>query len=121
MDPRLLIWISVVLSAVAQILLKQGMLNLRRDTTSNGGVLALFGGVLKQGFVWMWGVLFVLATVLWVLGIERVDLSYAYPLVSFGYVLVSVLAAIFFKEKVRADRWIAIFVICIGVYLIAGS
>src|SRR3954469_17735996 len=113
MSPRNLIWISVVLSAVAQILLKQGMLNVRRDATPQSGVLSLVRGVVTQGFVWMWGVCFVLATALWLLGIEHFYLSYAYPLVSFGYVLVSILAAVCFKERVGADRWLAIFVICI--------
>ena len=61
------------------------------------------------------------ATSVWLIGLQRVDLSYAYPMVSLGYVLVSLLAMAFFKEQVQRDRWIAILVICAGVILIAGS
>jgi drug/metabolite transporter (DMT)-like permease len=49
------------------------------------------------------------------------DLSYAYPLVAFGYVLVNILSAFFFHEKVDSSRWIAVAIIGIGVMLIAGS
>jgi multidrug transporter EmrE-like cation transporter len=53
--------------------------------------------------------------------LQKLDLSYAYPLVSIGYVLVCVLSAVFFHERVDRNRWLAILVIGSGVILIAGS
>ena len=85
------------------------------------GIAYLAGAVVGEFYVWLWGVSFVAATVLWLFGLRRVDLSYAYPLVSFGYVLVTVLAALLFAEKISRTRWMAIVVICLGVVLIAGS
>jgi drug/metabolite transporter (DMT)-like permease len=118
----LLIWISVILSGLAQIFLKIGMTNLRQATAKSGSglfgtALALFG----QTFVWLWGICFAAAMGLWIVGLQKVDLSYAYPLVSAGYVLVTVLAMIFLGEKVNKNRWIAIAVICAGVWLISAS
>ena len=121
MSPKLMIWLSVILSAVAQICLKQGLSSLRATQSGRSGVIALALGVMRQAYVWAWGVCFVLATGLWLLGLQKLDLSYAYPLVAFGYVLVNILSALFFHESVNRDRWIAVGVIGIGVMLIAGS
>jgi drug/metabolite transporter (DMT)-like permease len=63
----------------------------------------------------------VLATALWLLGLQKLELSYAYPLVAFGYILVNVLSALFFHEAVDRNRWMAVAVIGLGVMLIAGS
>ena len=121
MNPKLMIWASVVLSAVAQIFLKQGLSGLQKETNGHQGVVTLAFGVMRQGFVWLWGICFVAATVLWLLGLQKLDLSYAYPLVSFGYVLVSLLSWLLFGEGVDGNRWLSVAVISLGVVLIAGS
>jgi len=122
MSPKLMIWTSVVLSALAQVFLKYGLTRAQKNRAGGGpGVLGLLVSVITQSFVWLWGLCFVLATVLWLLGLQRLDLSYAYPLVSFGYVLVSILSVLFFHERVDGNRWAAIAVISVGVMLIAGS
>jgi len=119
MSPKFLILLSVLLSGVAQVCLKQGLNRVR--VRGRGQWRRICASLVSEGFVWLWGLCFVVATSLWLIGLQSVDLSYAYPLVSLGYVLVSVLAMIFFKEKVHRERWLAILVICAGVVLIAGS
>ena len=120
MSPKLMIWMSVTLSAVAQIFLKQGLSRLQQ-TRKGSGVVSLVLGVASQAYIWLWGICFVLATALWLLGLQKLELSYAYPLVAFGYVLVNILSAVFFHESVNRNRWIAVAVIGLGVMLIAGS
>ena len=119
MNPKTLILISVILSGVAQVCLKKGMIQVGKR--ANGGLLRLGFSVLREPFVWIWGLAFVIATGLWLVGLQRVDLSYAYPMVSLGYVLVAFLAILFFHERIDKARWAAIAVVCIGVVLIAGS
>lgn len=121
MNPKLMIWASVSLSAVAQICLKHGLNRIRTSssTLQRPAVMAL--NVAYEPFVWAWGMCFVVATSLWLLGLQKLELSYAYPLVSFGYVLVNLLSAFFFHERVDRNRWLAVAVICLGVVLIAGS
>ena len=58
---------------------------------------------------------------LWLGGLQKLDLSYAYPLVSVGYVLVTLLSAVVVHERVDGRRWLAVGVISLGVILIAGS
>lgn len=121
MSPKLMIWASVVLSAVAQVFLKEGMSRLQRQVQGESTVATLAMGVVRQSFVWLWAGSFIAATVLWLVGLRHLELSYAYPLVAAGYVLVSLLSAFFFHERVDGNRWMAVAVICCGVMLIAGS
>ena len=120
MNPKAMIWISVALSAVAQIFLKRGLTNFQ---TRGGkpGMLCLATSIVSQPFIWLWGICFVAAMGLWLGGLQKLDLSYAYPLVSIGYVLVTLLSAVVVKERVDRHRWLAVGVISLGVVLIAGS
>lgn len=120
MNPKLMIWVSVILSAVAQICLKYG-LNQVSGGARRTGIRSLVLKVACQPFIWVWGLCFVAATGLWLLGLQKLQLSYAYPLVSFGFVLVNLLSVLCFRERVNGTRWISVLVICFGVFLIAGS
>lgn len=121
MNPKLMIWISVALSAVAQIFLKQGLTNLQNQVQGRTGLLGLALGVVSQKFIWFWGFCFVAAMGLWLAALQGLELSYAYPLVSLGYVLVTLLSALIFHERVDRQRWLAVAVISLGVIVIAGS
>lgn len=120
MNPKLMIWISVALSAIAQIFLKRGLMNFQA-APRRAGVVNVAVGVARQSYIWYWGVCFVVAMGLWLAGLQKLDLSYAYPLVSVGYVLVTFLSAVFFRERVDGQRWMAVAVISLGVILVAGS
>ena len=74
MSPKLMIWLSVILSAVAQIFLKQGLSSLQKSRAgADPGSIIL--GVVREAYVWLWGMCFVLATALWLLGLQKLDLS----------------------------------------------
>lgn len=119
MNPKIMVWASVALSAVAQIFLKHG---LNRVVVYGGrSPVALLRAASRQSSLWAWAGCFTLATALWLLALERLDLSYAYPLLSVGYILVNLLSMFFFRERVNGARWLAVGVISIGVVLIAGS
>ena len=121
-NPKLFIWVSVLLSGLAQIFLKIGMTRIRVQAAKvEGHTITTVLAVLGQVFVWLWALCFAIAMVLWIMGLQHSDLSYAYPLVSSGYIVVTVLAVLFLKEKVRVTSWLAITVICAGVWLISLS
>lgn len=122
MSPRTMIWLSVLLSAVAQVFLKHGLNRVtRRRVGGPSHPAALLLAVATESWIWLWGLSFVAATALWLLGLQRLDLSYAFPLLSIGYILVNLLSMFFFKERVDGMRWIAVAIISLGVILIAGS
>jgi drug/metabolite transporter (DMT)-like permease len=65
-------------------------------------------------------VLYVASTGLWIVILSRVALSYAYPLVSLNYVLVTIISAWVLHEDVTAHRWFGLIIIVIG-FLVAGT
>lgn len=98
---------SVVLSALAQISLRHGA-SMSKDVRS------------PRAWPWfaLWGSCFAVATVLWIMALRRADISYAYPLLGSGYVLVTVLARWILRERVTALRWIAVLIITAGVVMV---
>jgi drug/metabolite transporter (DMT)-like permease len=120
MNPKAMIWVSVALSAVAQLFLKRGLTKVQ-SRHQGSGVFSLGLSIISEVLIWSWGLCFVAAMGLWLAGLQKLDLSYAYPLVSVGYILVTVLSFFLFKERVDTRRWLAVAVISVGVILIAGS
>lgn len=101
MNPKLMVWVSVLLSAVAQIFLKHGLNRVKGSRTAiSGSMVSLILGVAGEVWIWLWAACFAVATGLWLLGVQRLDLSYAFPLLSVGYILVNFLSMIFFRERV---------------------
>jgi drug/metabolite transporter (DMT)-like permease len=122
MNPKTMIWLSVVLSAIAQVSLKHGLNRIKLKIRSRGAsAFFLVSSLMQESWVWLWGACFVLATSLWLLGVQRLDLSYAFPLLSVGYILVNLLSMLVFRERVDAMRWMAVVIISLGVLLIARS
>jgi drug/metabolite transporter (DMT)-like permease len=117
---KFMILASVTLSAFAQLALKHGLTR-AQSRRSQPGVVALFFSIVTESAIWIWGFCFVLAMALWMVGLQSLDLSFAYPMVSLGYVVVTVLSAFLFNERVDAQRWLAVVIICLGVSLIARS
>ncbi len=61
---------------------------------------------------------YVVSVIVWLMALSRVDVSYAYPLLSAGYIVTALAGQIFFGETLGPVRWAGILVICLGVYLV---
>ena len=66
-------------------------------------------------------VLYAIATWLWLVALSKSELSFVYPLVALSYVFGVLFAKIYFNETITWIRWIGIFVIVLGVFLITKS
>jgi multidrug transporter EmrE-like cation transporter len=53
--------------------------------------------------------------------LSRVEVSFAYPFLSIGYVVVAIVGYYFFNESLTLTRILGILIICVGVYLISRS
>ena len=73
------------------------------------------------GWTAVWAICFAVATVLWLVALRGSDISYAYPLLGAGYVLVTLLAKWVLREQVSTQRWIAVLVITAGVVMVGVS
>ena len=109
------LWASIVLGSCAQIFLRRGV---AQGLKPGAGSYLL---LLRSVWVWAWAVCFVIATGLWMIAISSMQVSYAFPLLSIGYLIVAVLSMVFLKERIPASRWLAIAVITVGVALIFRS
>ncbi|MEP6941967.1 MAG: EamA family transporter [Betaproteobacteria bacterium] len=110
-----------MLNAVAQLLLKAGtnvlgVITLTRDNWSGElGKMAVephfIGGA----------ACYALSLLVWIIGLSRVPVSVAYPMLSLGYVANAIAAHYLLGESVTVARWLGIGFIIVGVWLVARS
>ena len=116
-----LILTGVLLNAVAQLLLKAGTNAIGhfefqwRNVVPVGWQVAtephILGGLACYG----------ISVVVWIMALSRVPVSMAYPMLSIGYVVNAVAAYWLLGESLPALRMAGIFVVILGVFLIARS
>lgn len=116
-----LILAGVLLNATAQIALKQGMRSIGRFGFRLGNIMPIGLAVATNPFVLAGLACYVVSVVVWLLVLSRVDVTYAYPLLSIGYIVTALAGRAFFAEHVGLTRWSGILVICVGVWLITRT
>jgi multidrug transporter EmrE-like cation transporter len=121
----ILLLVGIGLSVTGELLLKQGMNRFREQfgvlDLSLATLIPTLVRVFTQpavllGFIFVFG-----ASIFWLAVLSRVHLSFAYPLLAFGYVVTALLARLLFNEPISATRWTGIVVICLGVVLVART
>ncbi len=115
------IFSGIMLNAIAQLLLKKGTnavgaIHLTAENWFSTGLqlatqLPIIGGLSC----------YVISVVVWIIGLSRVDVSIAYPLLSLGYIVNAIGAWYFLGEVMSMQRILAIGVIIIGVALLVKS
>jgi multidrug transporter EmrE-like cation transporter len=113
-----LILLGVFLNASAQLSLKQGMRMIGHFSFSFDNLLPIGTKVALNPFVLAGLFCYVVSVFVWLMALSRVDVSYAYPLLSVGYIVTALVGQIYFGETLGPVRWTGILVICLGVYLI---
>jgi drug/metabolite transporter (DMT)-like permease len=116
-----LLMAGVLLNAGAQLALKAatnvlGVLTLTPDTWPD-----TLARIATQRYFLLGGALYVLSVFVWIIGLSRVPVSIAYPLLSVGYIVNAIAAHFLFGEAVTLTRWTGIGFIVIGVWLVARS
>ncbi len=116
MKSYLLVACSVILGVLGQLFMKKGMVVL--GPLDESTIMTAFA-IVFQPWVFSGLVSYGLAMMIWVVVLSRLDLSYAYPLLSSGYVLVALGSWWMFGDSISATRWAGILVISAGVLLTA--
>ena len=101
---------GVLLNAGAQLLLKAGT-----NAEPLGLRLAIEPHILA-GLA-----CYVVSVVVWVIGLSKVPVSIAYPMLSIGYVVNAIAAYYLLGEQVTPLRFAGIGVIIVGVFIVARS
>lgn len=115
----LLILLSVLLNCAAQLFIRKGML-VNGELTSGNIVTSLLPMVTN---IWLWAAMicYAVSIFLWMAVLSKVEVSFAYPFLSIGYVVAAIVGFYFFGEHLSMTRILGISVICVGVFLISRS
>ena len=101
----LILLLSITISSLAHVFLKKGVMSLGGSIHQEiDGFWEYFNALSTNP--WMLGgvSLHVGALVVWVWALSRVDVSFAYPFLALGYVLVSLLAWVWLGENLSQSR-----------------
>ena len=116
-----ILFCGVLLNALAQ-------LGLKAATRVTGPLIVTDGGVLRRGLellavpsLWYALCAYGLSVIVWLVGLSRVPVSQAYPLLSLGYVINIGLAWWLLGEVPNGQRVAGIAIIVLGVVLVSRS
>jgi len=116
-----LIIFGVMLNAAAQLALKQGMRDVGYFDFRLGNCGRVLLAVAASPYILAGLACYIISVAVWLLVLSRVEVSYAYPLLSIGYIVTAFAGWHFFNESISLTRWAGIIVICLGVWLITRS
>lgn len=114
------ILIPVTAAAIGQMILKVGMTQVGELKFSDGFIniiLKTFSNLYVLGGLAFFGV----NALLWLVVLSREKLSFAYPMVAFAYIVTILLAKFVLNEDIPLLRWGGLFVIIVGILMIAKS
>ena len=117
---NVLLFGTIAASALAQLLIKLGVSRLGTDLSDSGAIRFVFR-VLASPAILSGLCLYGISAFLWILILSKVELSYAYPMVAAGYILVALLSWGVFHERMTLTKGGALLVIAVGVVLLGFS
>lgn len=118
MNKLLLIIVSVLLGSIGQVILKIGANKLGTLALLPQTLIADLFRMIRVPEIFLGLILFGASFVLWVKVLTNSDLSYAYPMVSLGYINIIILSYFLFKEPFTTTKIIGIALIIFGVIVL---
>ncbi|MGQ9705847.1 MAG: EamA family transporter [bacterium] len=115
MKTILFILLAVFLGVSGQMLLKIGL----QKTPPMEGLSIKIIKLIFKPYIFSGFISYGVSSLFWIIVLSRTELSYAYPMVALGYVLVFIFSWLYFKDQVTLTRVVGLILICIGVVLVA--
>ena len=97
----ILVLLSVIISTIGQLCTKAAML--RVGPVAFGSLIEIISSawqIMQQPLVWVALPLYGFSLIIWAAALSHLQLSFAYPLLAVGYLVVPLAAAIFFDESI---------------------
>ncbi len=116
-----LILLDVALNVVGQLSLKFGMSKMGNFSVSLPSLISVFARAAVNPFIILGVVCYGTGFLVWLVVLAKAEVSYAYPMISLGYVFTAILAWQLLGEHVTIFRIVGILVTCLGVFIIARS
>lgn len=116
-----IILLSILMSSTAHIFLKKGMMTHALNPVQSNGLLSLFWTVGTNPWVMGGMFLHVSALVVWLWALSKVDISFAYPFLALGYVLVSAMAWFWLGETLSLMKILGMAIVIVGILVLAKA
>jgi undecaprenyl phosphate-alpha-L-ara4N flippase subunit ArnF len=117
LNPYLQLFVSALLIAVAEVLMKQGAVaGARANETGLFGMSAL-----SSGATWIGTLIYILSFISWLHVLRLMPLTEAYAWISLVHIFVPLAALIFLGETISLVRWAGIALVLTGTILVAAS
>lgn len=117
----LLLLVAIAMSTTGELLLKHGMNMVGVLSLAPGDIVPMLFKAFTNPFVFAGFALIFGGSIFWLAVISRVDLSWAYPMLSLGYIIVVIESWIILNEPVTALRLAGVLIICLGVFILSRS
>jgi drug/metabolite transporter (DMT)-like permease len=116
-----LVSINILFNVIGQLLLKTGMNKLGNFKISLEALPPVFLKAFLSPYILLGLGCYVTGFLIWLIVLAKAEVSYAYPLISLGYVLTAIMGWWLLGENVTLLRLAGIMVTCIGVFMISQS
>lgn len=110
---------SVLLSVIAQILLKHGMTNDGVQSALNSDIYTAIIAIATNLFILGGLTAYVTSVGVWLLVLSKIDVSKAYPFVGIGFIGTMLFAYWFLGEPITLTKLIGTLLVLFGVLLIS--
>jgi multidrug transporter EmrE-like cation transporter len=114
-----IILFSITVSSTAHVLLKKGMSQHQYSALELSSIWDSVFSIATSPWVLLGMILHVAALVIWLWALSRVDITFAYPFLAVGYVLVSLMAWLWLGESITSTRFFGMAVIVVGIVILS--
>lgn len=116
MRPIAVALVSILLGATGQFLFRLGMLHYGKVSVT--GIWSQLGSIILTPAIFVGFICFGVSSILWLVVISRWELSYAYPLVSLGYVIAILYGTFLLNETISMPKIVGCILILTGISIL---
>lgn len=114
---NIFILVSIAFNVAGQTVLKSGVNKLGALMFNFTSIFKAFSSPLVLGGLF----LYLLGSVFWILALSHKDLSYAYPMLSIGYLVIILVSWGILGEQITYVRMLGVLLISFGIILVFKS
>jgi multidrug transporter EmrE-like cation transporter len=119
MRAYVMVMLSILTSALGQVTLKWGTISV--DKSPSASIISTMLKYFTNMRIICGIALYGLSMVIWIFAISKIQLSVAYPMVAFGYIIVTALSYFIFHEPLSKMKVAGLAAIVLGVIMITRS
>jgi len=116
-----LILVSVSLNAIAQLCLKKGMTSIGHFQLSLSGFYSFMPRIAMDPFIILGMASYAISIAIWLAVLSRVEVSFAYPFLGVGYIIVAGLSYFLFGENLSTNKVLGIIIVSIGLIFLSRA